>query len=153
MAKLVFFGFAAFIFSCAPIRNQDSDVQFNKDAAKAELRSITETERLAMIKKGRIWWEKDSYVEKISSVEIKNKPEKKVRYAFNETVNCRYVDEKDPAHPDYLPEDDVPGGMTPKFMCRGAPDDDLKIKYDESGKYDVQAGTPMKRLFSAGNPG
>jgi hypothetical protein len=69
------------------------------------------TPRESAIARAQVWTPRD-----VRSVDIKAGPRHPGAFPFLSTVDCRYG------------EADL-GGRSPKFACRAAPDDELKVKY------------------------
>jgi hypothetical protein len=93
-------------------------------------RYLTPAERLAAIRRARVWTKTD-----IPAVDIRKGPARRDGFPPGATVTCDY-------RPDAL------GGRTPKFACAVAPDDVVKVKYGkENGE--VYAGVAATRLLWA----
>src|SRR3989442_5654064 len=94
------------------------------------LKNLTPAERLAYLRRGRIWHQVD-----IPSMDVRRGPEMKGAFAPMENVTCQYDDRK-------------LGGTTPKFACVIPPKDVAKVRYGLSnGK--VYAAVAATRLFWA----
>jgi len=94
------------------------------------LKNLTPAERLAYVRRGRIWHQVD-----IPSMDVRRGPQMKGAFAPMEDVTCQYDDRK-------------LGGTTPKFACVIPPKDVAKVRYGLSnGK--VYAAVAATRLFWA----
>jgi len=94
------------------------------------LKSVTPAERLAYLRRARIWTSVD-----VPSMDVRRGPQIKGALAPMADVSCRYDDRK-------------MGGTTPKFACVIPPDDVVKVRYGRAnGK--VQAAVAATRLFWA----
>src|SRR5688572_15001475 len=67
--------------------------------------------RHLLITRARVWMQTD-----VARADIRKGPAEPGGFAFMSTISCEYHDEK-------------LGGNSPKFACRVAPDDELKVKY------------------------
>ena len=73
---------------------------------------------------------------RLSAAEVKLGPKMKKTYAFNEEVACDFVE------PD---KNDQLGGLSPKFNCKLANGDIVKVKYSCDGRNDVQWTTFFRK--------
>ncbi len=102
--------------------------QKRRNKGAAALRSVSESERLAYVRRARVWTKTD-----VASMDLRAGPPG--GFAPREDVTCDYVPKK-------------LTGTNPKVDCAVAPDDVLKVKYRETnGK--VYAEVAATRLFWA----
>jgi hypothetical protein len=98
--------------------------------APRTLKNVAPGERLAYLKRARIWQPVD-----VPSMDVRHGPPIPGAFAAMQDVTCRYDDKK-------------MGGTTPKFACVIPPDDMVKVRYRLSnGK--VYAAVAATRLFWA----
>lgn len=96
----------------------------------APTRATKEDPRSAVIARARVWTPTD-----ISKIDFKKSLVGPGAFPPDATVNCEYQDTK-------------LSGRSPKFVCRIAPDDDVKIKYGGSNG-EVYGEVAATRLVSA----
>ena len=99
-------------------------------AASHTLKNLSPAERLAYLKRARIWQAVD-----VPSMDVRRGPALPGAFAPMQDVTCRYNDRK-------------MGGTTPKFACVIEPDDMVKVRYRlANGK--LYAAVAATRLFWA----
>lgn len=116
------------------------------DGAGAKLRPVTHEERLQYLAKAQLWTPTD-----IAGKDLRRGPLGAVGYEATPqvTMPCRFVE----------PEEDKPGGNTPKFLCERAVDkkivkvkysrDDLELNRGLAVNGEVYAEAMSTRLFWA----
>ena len=95
------------------------------------LQSLTKEARREMIRRSQVWTPTD-----VPAVDIKAGPQGKGAYPPGETITCD------------LKKKEEGTGHSPKFYCKAAKDDDLKVKYGVSNG-EVYAEVVATRLFWA----
>jgi hypothetical protein len=100
--------------------------------AARPLKNLTRAERLAYLRRGRIWQKVD-----IPAMDVRRGPQIKGAFAPMQEVTCQYNDKK-------------MGGTTEKFACVIPPDDMVKVRYQPpSGNGKVYASVAGTRVLWA----
>jgi hypothetical protein len=86
--------------------------------------------RMDAIRRAQVWTKTD-----VSAMDIKTGPTGEGAFAPGATVNCEYVDKK-------------MTGRSPKFTCKVAPDDEVKVKFGPANG-EVYGEVAASRLFWA----
>ena len=98
--------------------------------ARDDRHTITASERLAAIKHAQVWQPTS-----IRSLNLEAGPKGKGAFAENAVVTCTYVEE-------------TFAGATPKFGCKIADDDHVKVRYGRDNN-EIFAGVAATRLLWA----
>jgi hypothetical protein len=102
------------------------------DRGAADLSRVTAEERLAFLRRARVWEPTD-----VASKDLYNGPKGTLRYAVNERIDC-----------DFVPK--PIGGWSEKFLCRLHDGRVYKVKYVKSDRFKEPYGEVLgTRLFWA----